>query len=108
MQHTLVNYVSMCVCYMLMLGNASEWGCHFFHVSHIALSIVNPGELVLVTGLFTCYTHVYMKVLNCGRLMIRVVLVLHVYIRGIRTWEYLEFCFPAFMVCYIWGIVGLQ
>jgi hypothetical protein len=36
----------------------------------------------VVTGLFTCYTHVYIKVLNCGRLMIRVVLVLHVYIRG--------------------------
>jgi hypothetical protein len=34
---TLLFCVSMCVCLMLMLGNASECWCHFFHVSHIHL-----------------------------------------------------------------------
>jgi hypothetical protein len=27
---------------------------------------------------------------------------------GICIWKYLEFYFPAFIVCYILGIVGLQ
>jgi hypothetical protein len=37
-----------------------------------------------------------------GDRMIRVVLVLYIYIyEGICTWEYLEFYFSAFIVCYI-------
>jgi hypothetical protein len=64
------------------------------------------GELVLVTGLFTCYTHVYMKVLNCGRMMIRVVLVLHVRIRGYMYMEVLRILLSAFIVCYIGELLG--
>ena len=35
----------------------------------------------MVTGIFTCYTHVYMKVLNCGY-MYRVAMDIKVYTSG--------------------------
>jgi hypothetical protein len=41
-----------------------------------------------------------------GDRMIRVVLVLHVYIQGYMYMGVL--ILSAFVVCYIWGIVGLQ
>ena len=35
----------------------------------------------MATGIFTCYTHVYMKVLNCGYIY-RVAMDIEVYISG--------------------------
>jgi hypothetical protein len=64
------------------------------------------GELVLVTGLFTCYTHVYMKVLNCGRMMIRVVLVLHVHIRGYMYMGVLRILLVFFHYVLYWEMLG--
>jgi hypothetical protein len=43
-----------------------------------------------------------------GDMIIRVVLVLHVRIRGYMYMEVLRILLPAFIVCYNWGIIGLQ
>jgi hypothetical protein len=87
---------------------------YFYATSHLvrawSYNLRSRGELVLVTGLFTCYTHVYVKVLNCGWLMIRVVLVLHVYIRGYMYIGVLRILLLCFIVCYIrkcWAAIKL-
>ena len=47
----------------------------------------------MVTGIFTCYTHVYMKVLNCGYIY-RVAMDIEVYTSGdVYMESILVYCF---------------
>ena len=50
----------------------------------------------MVTGIFTCYTHVYMKVLNCGYIY-RVAMDIEVYTSGDVYME--SILVTAFVVC---------
>ena len=50
----------------------------------------------MATGIFTCYTHVYMKVLNCGYIY-RVAMDIEVYTSGDVYME--SILVTAFIVC---------
>ena len=56
----------------------------------------------MVTGIFTCYTHVYMKVLNCGYIC-RVAMDTEVYISGeVYMESILVYCFYYVLIYLLW------
>ena len=56
----------------------------------------------MVTGIFTCYTHVYMKVLNCGYIY-RVAMDTEVYISGdVYMESILVYCFHCVLIYLLW------
>ena len=56
----------------------------------------------MVTGIFTCYTHVYMKVLNCGYIY-RVAMDTEVYISGdVYMESILVYCFHYVLIYLLW------
>ena len=56
----------------------------------------------MVTGIFTCYTHVYMKVLNCGYIY-RVAMDTEVYISGeVYMESILVYCFYYVLIYLLW------
>ena len=57
----------------------------------------------MVTGIFTCYTHVYMKVLNCGYIC-WVAMDTEVYISGDVYGEYLSLLLS---LCAYLSLVGM-
>ena len=58
----------------------------------------------MVTGIFTCYTHVYMKVLNCGYIY-RVAMDIEVYTFGdVYNAEYLSLLLS---LCAYLSLVGM-
>ena len=58
----------------------------------------------MVTGIFTCYTHVYMKVLNCGYIY-RVAMDIKVYTSGdVYMESILVYCF---YLCAYLSLVGM-
>ena len=57
----------------------------------------------MVTGIFTCYTHVYMKVLNC-RYIYRVAMDIDVYTLGdVYMESILVYCFHCVLIYLLWG-----
>ena len=57
----------------------------------------------MVTGIFTWYTHVYMKVLNCGYIY-RVAMDTEVYISRVVYMEsILVYCFHCVLIYLFWG-----
>ena len=62
----------------------------------------------MVTGIFTCYTHVYMKVLNCGY-MYRVAMDIKVYTSGdIYMESILVYCFHYALIYLLWGWAAMN
>ena len=60
----------------------------------------------MVTGIFTWYTHVYMKVLNCGYIY-RVAMDIEVYTSGdVYMESILVYCFHCVLIYILWD--GLQ
>ena len=60
----------------------------------------------MVTRIFTCYTHVYMKVLNC-RYIYRVARDIEVYTsRDVYMESILVYCFHCVLIYILWD--GLQ
>ena len=60
----------------------------------------------MVTGMFTCCTHVHMKVLNCGCIN-QVALDTEVYISGdVYVESILVYCFHCVLIYILWD--GLQ
>ena len=56
----------------------------------------------MVTGIITCYTHVYMKVLNCGYIY-RVAMDTEVYISGdVYMESILVYCFHCVLIYLLW------
>ena len=56
----------------------------------------------MVAGIFTCYTHVYMKVLNCGYIY-RVAMDTEVYISGeVYMESILVYCFHYMLIYLLW------
>ena len=56
----------------------------------------------MVTGIFTCYTHVYMKVLNCGYIY-RVAMDIKVYTSGdVYMESILVYCFHYVLIYLLW------
>ena len=56
----------------------------------------------MATGIFTCYTHVYMKVLNCGYIY-RVAMDTEVYISGdVYMENILVYCFHYVLIYLLW------
>ena len=56
----------------------------------------------MVTGIFTCYTHVYMKVLNCGYIY-RVALDIEVYTSGdVYMESILVYYFHCVLIYLLW------
>ena len=56
----------------------------------------------MVTVIFTCYTHVYMKVLNCGYIY-RVAMDTEVYISGdVYMESILVYCFHYVLIYLLW------
>ena len=57
----------------------------------------------MVAGIFTCYTHVYMKVLNCGYIC-RVAMGTEVYISGdVYMESILVYYFHCVLIYLLWG-----
>ena len=57
----------------------------------------------MVIGIFTCYTHVYMKVLNCGYIY-RVAMDIEVYTSGdVYMKSILVYCFHCVLIYLLWG-----
>ena len=57
----------------------------------------------MVTGIFTCYTHVYMKVLNCGYIY-QVAMDIEVYTsRDAYMESILVYCFHYVLIYLLWG-----
>ena len=55
----------------------------------------------MVTGIFTCYTHVYMKVLNCGYIY-RVAMDTEVYTSGdVYMESILVYCFHCVLIYFV-------
>jgi hypothetical protein len=46
----------------------------------------------MITGIFTCFDHVFMKVLNCGYICQVVVIPKYIYL-GMYIWRVLVYCF---------------
>ena len=62
----------------------------------------------MVTGIFTCYTHVYMKVLNCGYIY-RVAMDTEVYISGYVYMEsILVYCFHCVLIYLLWDWAAMN
>ena len=62
----------------------------------------------MVTGIFTCYTHVYMKVLNCGYIY-RVAMDIEVYTSGDAYMEgILVYCFHYVLIYLLWGWAAMN
>ena len=56
----------------------------------------------MVTGIFTCYTHVYMKVLNCGYIC-WVAMDTEVYTSGdVYMESILVYCFHCVLIYLLW------
>ena len=57
----------------------------------------------MVTGIFTCYTHVYMKIFNCGYICL-VAVDTEVYIFGdVYMESILLYCFYCMLIYLLWG-----
>ena len=57
----------------------------------------------MVTGIFTCHTHVYMKILNCGYIY-RVAMDIEVYTFGdVYMQSILVYCFHCVLIYLLWG-----
>ena len=62
----------------------------------------------MVTGIFTCYTHVYMKVLNCGYIY-RVAMDTEVYISGdVYMESILVYYFHCVLIYLFWGWAAMN
>ena len=62
----------------------------------------------MVTGIFTWYTHVYMKVLNCGYIY-RVAMDIEVYTSGdVYMESILVHCFHCALVYLLWGWAAMN
>ena len=62
----------------------------------------------MVTGIFTCYTHVYMKVLNCGYIY-RVAMDIEVYTSGdVYMESILVYCFHCVLIYLLWGWAAMK
>ena len=62
----------------------------------------------MVTGIFTCYTHVYMKVLNCGYIY-RVAMDIEVYTFGdVYMQSILVYCFHCVLIYLLWGWAAMN
>ena len=62
----------------------------------------------MVTGIFTCYTHVYMKVLNCGYIC-WVAMDTEVYIsRDVYMESILVYCFHCVLIYLLWGWAAMN
>ena len=62
----------------------------------------------MVTGIFTCYTHVYMKVLNCGY-NYRVAMDIEVYTFGdVYMESILVYCFHCMLIYLWWGWAAMN
>ena len=62
----------------------------------------------MVTGIFTCHTHVYMKVLNC-RYIYRVAMDIEVYTFGdVYMQSILVYCFHCVLIYLLWGWAAMN
>ena len=62
----------------------------------------------MVTGIFTCHTHVYMKVLNCGYIY-RVAMDIEVYTSGdVYMESILVYCFHYVLIYLLWGWAAMN
>ena len=62
----------------------------------------------MVTGIFTCHTHVYMKVLNCG-FICWVAMDTDVYTSGnVYMESILVYCFHCVLIYLLWGWVAMK
>ena len=62
----------------------------------------------MVTGIFTCYTHVCMKVLNCGYIC-WVAMDTEVYISGdVYIESILVYCFYCVLIYLLWGWAAMN
>ena len=62
----------------------------------------------MVTGIFTCYTHVYMKVLNCGYIY-RVAMNIEVYTSGnVYMESILVYYFHYVLIYLLWGWAAMN
>ena len=62
----------------------------------------------MVTGIFTCYTHAYMKVLNCGYIY-RVAMDIKVYTSGdVYMESILVYCFHCVLIYLLWGWAAIN
>ena len=62
----------------------------------------------MVTGIFTCYIHVYMKVLNCGYIY-RVAMDIKVYTsRDVYMESILVYCFYCVLIYLLWGWAAMN
>ena len=62
----------------------------------------------MVTGIFTCHIHVYMKVLNCGYIY-RVAMDTEVYISGdVYMESILVYYFYCVLIYLLWGWVAMN
>ena len=62
----------------------------------------------MVTRIFTCYTHVYMNVLNC-RYICRVAMDTKVYISGdVYMESILVYCFHCVLIYLLWGWAAMN
>ena len=62
----------------------------------------------MATGIFTCYTHVYMKVLNCGYIY-RVAMDIKVYTSGdVYMESILVYCFYYALIYLLWGWAAMN
>ena len=62
----------------------------------------------MVTIIFTCYTHVYMKILNCGYIY-RVAMDTEVYISGdVYMESILVYYFHCVLIYLLWGWAAMN
>ena len=62
----------------------------------------------MVTVIFTCYTHVYIKVLNCGYIY-RVAMDIEVYTSGdVYMESILVYCFHCVLIYLLWGWAAMN
>ena len=62
----------------------------------------------MATGIITCYTHVYMKVLNCGYIY-RVAMDIEVYTSGdVYMESILVYCFHYVLNYLLWGWAAMN
>ena len=62
----------------------------------------------MVTGIFICYTHVYMKVLNCGYIY-RVAMDIEVYTFGdVYIESILVYYFHCVLIYLLWGWAAMN
>ena len=62
----------------------------------------------MVTGIFICYTHVYMMVLNYGYIC-RVAMDIEVYISGdVYMESILVYCFHCVLIYLLWGWTAMN